>query len=223
MPKAGAVCIFFRQMNGHADRPQTEMSKSNPELPDCFGGRMSERLETATLGAGCFWCVEAVFQNLKGVENVVSGYAGGRIPYPTYEQVSMGTTGHAESVQITFDPQIITYADILHVFWNTHDPTTMNRQGHDIGTQYRSVIFYHDDQQKAEAEKSKAEADASGSWSAPIITQIVPFSNFYPAEDYHQDYYRTNPDEAYCRVVIDPKIQKMQKEFVDRLRDKRTG
>jgi peptide-methionine (S)-S-oxide reductase len=184
---------------------------------------MSERLETATLGAGCFWCVEAVFQNLKGVENVVSGYAGGRIPYPTYEQVSMGTTGHAESVQITFDPQIITYADILHVFWNTHDPTTMNRQGHDIGTQYRSVIFYHDDQQKAEAEKSKAEADASGSWSAPIITQIVPFSNFYPAEDYHQDYYRTNPDEAYCRVVIDPKIQKMQKEFVDRLRDKRTG
>jgi peptide-methionine (S)-S-oxide reductase len=179
---------------------------------------MSGNMETATLGAGCFWCVEAVFQSLKGVEQVVSGYAGGTLAYPTYEQVCRGTTGHAETVQITFDPEVITFAEILDVFWRTHDPTTLNRQGHDSGTQYRSVIFYHNEQQKAIAEKSRREMDASGLWSAPIVTEIVPFTSFYKADGRHQNYYLANPDEAYCQVVIDPKIRKLRKEFQDKLK-----
>ncbi len=180
---------------------------------------MSDKRETATLGAGCFWCVEAVFMNLKGVEKVVSGYAGGNLPYPTYEQVCTGNTGHAESVQITFDPEIITFSEILDVFWRTHDPTTPNRQGYDTGTQYRSVIFYHSEEQKFCAENSKREADEAGLWPNPIVTQIVPFTNFYEAEEYHQDYYRTNPDQPYCQVVIDPKIRKLRKDFRDKLKE----
>jgi peptide-methionine (S)-S-oxide reductase len=178
-----------------------------------------DKRETATLGAGCFWCVEAVFQNLKGVDQVVSGYAGGTFAYPTYEQVCRGTTGHVEVVHITFDPETISFAEILDVFWRTHDPTTLNRQGHDVGTQYRSVIFYHDEEQKTAAEKSKNEAEASGVWSAPIVTEIVPFTNFYKAGDNHQNYYRTNPDQPYCQVVIDPKISKLRKEFQAKLKD----
>jgi peptide-methionine (S)-S-oxide reductase len=179
---------------------------------------MSDKREVATLGAGCFWCVEAVFRDLKGVEEVVSGYAGGNLPYPTYEQVCRGTTGHAEAVRITFDPEVISYSEILDVFWRTHDPTTKNRQGHDSGTQYRSVIFYHDDDQKACAERSRREMDESGLLPNPIVTEIVPFTNFYKAEEYHQDYYGMNPDQAYCQVVIDPKIRKFRKEFQDKLK-----
>jgi len=181
---------------------------------------MSEKHEIATLGAGCFWCVEAVFQNLRGVERVVSGYAGGSPAYPTYEQVCRGTTGHAEAVQLTFDPEVISYPEILDVFWRTHDPTTPNRQGYDTGTQYRSVIFVHNGEQKTVAEQSKAAAGSAGLWPNPIVTEIVPFTNFYPAEEHHQDYYRSNPDQPYCQVVIDPKIRKLKKDFADKLKEK---
>ena len=179
---------------------------------------MSNQFETATLGGGCFWCVEAVFQDLKGVQQVVSGYAGGTVDNPTYQQVCTGATGHAEVVQITFDPKIISFEDILYVFWRTHDPTTLNRQGADVGTQYRSVIFYHNEEQKAIAEKSKWETDASGLWPNPIVTEIAPLRDFYEAEAYHQNYYRTNPYQPYCQMVIDPKIRKFRKEFQDKLK-----
>lgn len=180
---------------------------------------MSDKREVATFGAGCFWCVEAVFQDLKGVEQVVSGYAGGTVDNPTYHQVCSGTTGHAEVTQITYDPEIISFAELLEVFWRTHDPTTLNRQGADVGTQYRSAIFYHNDEQKAIAEKSKQETDASGLWPNPIVTEIVPFRNFYKAEGYHQNYYRNNPYQPYCRMVIDPKVRKLRKEFGAKLKE----
>lgn len=180
---------------------------------------MSNKLETATLGAGCFWCVEAIFQDLAGVQRVVSGYAGGAVENPTYQQVCTGTTGHAEVVQITFDPEVISFEDLLYIFWRTHDPTTLNRQGADVGPQYRSVIFYHDEEQKAIAEESKQETEASGLWPDPIVTEITPFSNFYRAEGYHQDYYRQNSNQPYCRAVIDPKVRKFKKEFQDKLKD----
>lgn len=178
---------------------------------------MSDLYETATLGAGCFWCVEAIFQQLQGVQSVVSGYAGGTVENPTYKQVCTGTSGHAEVVQITFDPAMISYEDLLYVFWRTHDPTTLNRQGVDVGTQYRSVIFYHSEAQKAAAEKSKQETETSDLWQDPIVTEIVPFHNVYPAEEYHQDYYRLNSNQPYCRFVIDPKVRKFKKEFQDKL------
>lgn len=179
---------------------------------------MSDKVEVATLGAGCFWCVEAVFLELRGVEQVVSGYSGGIVDDPTYKQVCSGNTGHAEAVQITFDPEVISFEDLLYVFWRTHDPTTLNRQGADVGTQYRSVIFYHNERQKAIAEKSKQETEASGLWPDPIVTEIAPFRSFYPAEAYHQDYYRNNPYQPYCRVVIDPKVRKFRKEFAAKLK-----
>jgi peptide-methionine (S)-S-oxide reductase len=179
----------------------------------------SEALETATLGAGCFWCVEAVFLELQGVQRVVSGYAGGTVENPTYDAVCSGTTGHAEVIQITFDPTVIAFTDLLSVFWRTHDPTTLNRQGPDVGTQYRSAIFYHSEQQHVLAEKSKQETAASGLWPRPIVTEIVPFTHFYPAEDYHQDFYRRNPYQPYCLFLIDPKMQKFRKEFQQKLKD----
>jgi len=175
--------------------------------------------ETATLAAGCFWCVEAVFQRLRGVEKVVSGYTGGTLAHPLYEQVCTGATGHAEAVQITYDPEVISFEEILAVFWQTHDPTTRNRQGHDAGTQYRSGIFYHSEEQKAAAEKSKKEIDASGSLPAPIVTEIVPYTAFYQADWRHQEYYLTHPEEAYCQVVIAPKIRKLCREFPDKVTD----
>ncbi len=174
--------------------------------------------ETATLGAGCFWCVEAVFQDLKGVQRIISGYTGGETPNPTYREICGGDTGHAEVIQITFDPEIISFKDLLYVFWRTHDPTTLNRQGADTGTQYRSAIFYHSDAQKEIAEKSKAEADAAGLYRNPIVTEITPASQFYEAELYHQNFYRQNPNQGYCRVVIDPKVRKLRKEFGDKLK-----
>lgn len=161
-------------------------------------------METATLGGGCFWCTQALFKRLKGVKSVVSGYAGGKMKNPSYEQVSSGQTNHAESIKIKFDPKIIPYEKILEVFWATHDPTTLNRQGSDVGTQYRSVIFYHNEKQKEIAEKSKQPS---------FVTQIIPLDKFYKAEDYHQDFYDKNKSYPYCQIVINPKIQKLLKEF----------
>ncbi len=174
--------------------------------------------EVATLAGGCFWCLEAVFNELKGVEKVVSGYAGGHVKNPTYEQVCTGTTGHAEVVQITFDPQVISYVDLLNVFFTIHDPTTLNRQGADAGTQYRSAIFYHSPEQQAVAEKIRTELNAAKIWDAPIVTEIKPLTAFYPAEEYHQQYYERNPNQGYCRVVIAPKVLKFRKQFMSKLK-----
>ncbi|MFQ5435929.1 MAG: peptide-methionine (S)-S-oxide reductase MsrA, partial [Anaerolineae bacterium] len=173
-------------------------------------------LEKATLGAGCFWCVEAVFQELRGVEKVESGYAGGEAPNPTYQQVGTGRTGHAEVAQITFDPALISFADLLEVFWRTHNPTTLNRQGADVGTQYRSVIFYHDEAQRETAVRSKAAA--ANLWPNPIVTEITPLEEFFPAEDYHQNYYKDNAFQPYCMMVIDPKMRKFRAAFAGQLK-----
>jgi len=178
----------------------------------------TDKLDTATFGAGCFWCVEAIFQNVKGVQSVVSGYAGGTVPDPTYDQVCSGTTGHAEVSQITFDTQVISFTDLLEVFWKTHDPTAMNRQGNDVGTQYRSAIFYHNDEQRKLAEHYRRQLDSSGAYDAPIVTEIVPFSQFYKAEPYHQNYYNRNGLQPYCMFVIQPKLEKFRKVFKDKLK-----
>ena len=177
-----------------------------------------DNLQKATFGSGCFWCTEAIFENLNGVHSVVSGYAGGQVLNPTYEEVCTGTTGHAEVTQITYDPSVITYDELLEVFWKTHDPTTLNRQGNDAGPQYRSVIFYHNDEQKKLAEKYKAELDKSGAWDKPIVTEISPLTNYFPAENYHQDYYSNNPNQGYCAFVIAPKLEKFRKVFKDKLK-----
>ncbi|MGY8827238.1 MAG: peptide-methionine (S)-S-oxide reductase MsrA [Candidatus Latescibacterota bacterium] len=179
---------------------------------------MSENTQLATFGAGCFWCVEAIYQDLRGVYSAVSGYSGGPGANPTYQQVCSGTTDHAEVVQISFDLAEISYADLLYIFWRTHDPTTLNRQGADSGTQYRSVIYYHDEEQRQLAEASRSETDISDLWPDPIITEISPAEAFYGAEDYHQNYYRQNPNQPYCSMVIDPKVQKFRKNFQERLR-----
>lgn len=168
-----------------------------------------EQTQTATLGGGCFWCLEAVFEGVPGVRKVTSGYAGGTVANPTYEQVCGGKTGHAEVVQIEYDPTQITYAHILDIFWQAHDPTTLNRQGPDSGTQYRSIILYNSDEQRAEAEKSKGAQSATGAYRSPIVTEIVPLVKFYKAEAYHQDYFRNNPNAPYCTFVIAPKLKKL--------------
>lgn len=175
-------------------------------------------IDQATFGSGCFWCTEAVFQELKGVREVVSGYSGGTVPGPTYQQVCTGLTGHAEVVQITYDPKIITYTELLEVFWKTHDATTLNRQGPDVGTQYRSVIFYHNDEQRRLAEHYKQKLNAAVAFGAPVVTQIAPLLAFYPAEADHQDYYSANPRKSYCRSVIRPKVEKLREVFKDKLK-----
>lgn len=174
--------------------------------------------QVATLGGGCFWCLEAVFLDIRGMNRVESGYAGGAGPNPTYEQVCTGTTGHAEVVQVEFDPQVITFRDLLEIFFEIHDPTTLNRQGADVGTQYRSAIFYHTPEQRAAAEKVIAELNAAGLWPAPIVTEVAPFTAFYPAETYHQEYYRRNPTQPYCRAIIAPKVDKFRKRYPTRLK-----
>ncbi|MEM6799853.1 MAG: peptide-methionine (S)-S-oxide reductase MsrA [Bacteroidota bacterium] len=176
------------------------------------------KLARATLGAGCFWCIEAVFQNLQGVESVVSGYMGGRIKNPTYKEVCSGLTGHAEVAQIKFDPEILSFKELLEVFWKTHDPTTLNRQGNDVGTQYRSAIFFHDEEQKDLAEHYKKELDASGYYQDPIVTEISPAVEFYVAEDYHQNYFNDNGSQPYCNFVIRPKVEKFKQVFADKLK-----
>ncbi len=174
--------------------------------------------EVATLANGCFWCTEAVFSIIKGVEKVEPGYTGGTVANPTYEQVSSGATGHAEAVQITFDPKVISYGEILEIFFATHDPTTLNRQGPDVGTQYRSVIFYHNEAQKATAQKTIDELTKAEIWDAPIVTRLEPFKVFYNAETYHKDYYKLHPNRPYCQQVITPKLAKLQQRFIGKLK-----
>ena len=178
-----------------------------------------EGLQTATFGNGCFWCTEAVFQRLKGVEKVVSGYSGGHVENPTYEQVCGKKTGHAEVIQIAYDPQVISFKGLLEVFWKTHDPTTLNRQGNDVGPQYRSAVFYHTDEQRDLAETYKQKLDESGAFSKPIVTEVTQFKNFYPAEDYHQNYFNLNPRQGYCAFVVAPKVEKFKAAFADKLKD----
>jgi peptide-methionine (S)-S-oxide reductase len=179
---------------------------------------MATNHAVATVGGGCFWCLEAVYEQLRGVEKVESGYAGGETPNPTYRQVCGGSTGHAEVVQVTFDPAVISYHDVLEVFFAMHDPTTLNRQGPDVGTQYRSVIFYHTPEQQREAEAMIAELNGAGIWDAPIVTEVAPLREFYKAEDYHQGYFRNNPYQGYCQVVVAPKVAKLRQKFASRLR-----
>ena len=179
---------------------------------------MSAKTEVATLAGGCFWCLEAVFDDLNGVISVESGYSGGKTPNPTYQSVCTGMTGHAEVVQVTFDPEVISFTDLLHVFFTIHDPTTLNRQGADAGTQYRSAIFHHSPEQKAAAEQVIAEITAEKLWDDPIVTQVAPFDKFYVAEDYHQEYYARNPFQPYCRAVIAPKVTKFRAKYFDRLK-----
>ena len=179
---------------------------------------MESEVDTITLGSGCFWCTEAFFQELKGVVSVRSGYSGGKTDNPKYKEVCSGSTGHAEVVQVIYYDDSLTVSDILEVFWQTHNPTTLNRQGADKGTQYRSAIFYHNDTQKQIAEQLKAKLDSSGAWSDPIVTEITKFSKFYPAENYHQDYYSINGEQPYCRAVITPKMDKFRKVFKDKLK-----
>ena len=174
--------------------------------------------ELATLAGGCFWCLEAVYLDLRGVEKVVSGYAGGHVPNPTYREVCSGLTGHAEVVQVTFDPAVVSYRELLQVFFTIHDPTTLNRQGADVGTQYRSAIYYHDDAQKATAEAVMAEVTAEKLWPNPLVTELAPLAKFYPAEEYHQDYFARNPSQPYCQVVVAPKVSKFRKQFIGKLK-----
>lgn len=180
----------------------------------------NKNTDTATFGTGCFWCTEAIFEQLEGVKKVSSGYSGGHVPNPSYEEVCAGTTGHAEVVQIVYDPEIISFDELLAVFWQTHDPTTLNRQGNDVGPQYRSVIFYHNEEQRQKAEMYKKKLDESGAFDHPIVTEISPFDKFYVAEAYHQDYYRNNPSQAYCYYVIKPKLEKFKKVFAHKLKEK---
>jgi len=177
----------------------------------------TKNLQQATFGGGCFWCTEAVFQRLNGVKSVVSGYAGGGVQNPSYDQVCSGSTGHAEVIQITFDPTRISFTELLEVFFGTHDPTTLNRQGNDIGTQYRSVIFNHDEEQHRLANQFKANLNASGEFPGPVVTEISPFTEFHPAEDHHQNYYRLNAGQPYCNAIIRPKLEKLEKSFPEKL------
>lgn len=179
---------------------------------------MKERTELATFGGGCFWCVEAIFDRISGVQKVESGYAGGQVVNPSYKQVTTGKTGHAEVIQISFNPDQVSYLEILEIFFKTHDPTTLNKQGADVGTQYRSIILFHNDEQKKQAEKVIEELDGAGIWRKPIVTQVEPYLVFYKAENYHQEYYENNSNQGYCRVVIQPKIEKLEKIFSDKLK-----
>lgn len=179
----------------------------------------NSKLELATFGSGCFWCVEAIFQRVEGVEKVASGYSGGYVKNPSYKEVCEGTTGHAEVCQLSYDPEQVSYDELLEIFWQTHDPTTLNRQGNDVGTQYRSVVFYHNEDQKVLAEKYKKELDEAGIYQNPIVTEIAPYETFYVAEDYHQNYFNENGSQPYCSFVIQPKVEKFKKVFKDKLKD----
>jgi peptide-methionine (S)-S-oxide reductase len=209
----GLLATLYAGRSKMATAPDHDRPTERDETKPAAGA-----LAKATFGSGCFWCTEAVFLELKGVRDVQSGYSGGHVERPTYEQVCSGETGHAEVVQITYEPAVISYAELLEVFWRTHDPTTLNRQGNDIGTQYRSVIFHHDDEQRRIAEQIKRELNASGAFDRPIVTEISPCLGFYPAEPYHQKYYELNPRQPYCMVVIAPKMEKFRKVFANKLK-----
>ncbi len=195
-----------------------EAMSEEPAAKPVQEAKSAENLSLATFGSGCFWCTEAVFQQLEGVQTVTSGYTGGEVEDPTYEAVCAGTTGHAEVVQVGFDPEVITFKELLEVFWKTHDPTTKNRQGNDVGTQYRSAIFYHDDEQKQLAEEYKKKLDESGAFRAPIVTEITEFKKFYSAEEYHLNYFKLNPRQGYCAFVIKPKVDKVREVFADKIK-----
>ena len=197
---------------------QPSPAQSAEPAPSTAAEPSADSTQLATFGGGCFWCTEAVFEATKGVSAVVSGYAGGQTLRPTYEAVCTGQTGHAEVVQVTYDPAVVSYEQLLEVFFRTHDPTTLNRQGADVGTQYRSVVFFHDDAQRDVAERVKARLDASGAFGRPIVTEISPLDVFYPAEAYHQDFYARNPQQGYCRAVIVPKMEKYRETFADLLK-----
>ena len=216
---AGAACALSTLLWGceiHQDlsnqQASNDVTQASTPLPttqlDVPQGK-----DIATFAGGCFWCTEAIFRDLKGVDKVVSGYTGGKIPNPTYAQVCGGSTGHAEALQITFDPSVISYSDLLRIFFTTHDPTTLNRQGADSGTQYRSGVFTHNDAQKQAAQEVIKEITAKHIWNNPIVTEVTPFTNFYAAEEYHQDYYAQNPNQGYCRVVIEPKVTKFREHY----------
>lgn len=194
-------------------------TENKPDADSKKPSKRPENLEVTTLGSGCFWCGEAVFEQLKGVVSVVSGYSGGNVPNPTYQQVSTGETGHAEVIQVTFDPSVITFEELLEVFWKSHDPTKLNEQGPDHGTQYRSAIFYHSEEQREIAEKSKQKHTKPGRTASKIVTEITKFTEFYPAEDYHQDFFKNNPRHGYCQATVRPKVNKIKKEFKDQLKD----
>ena len=179
---------------------------------------VQSKTEVATFAGGCFWCTEAIFEMVKGVKSVISGYSGGDVANPSYEKVSGKRTGHAEAIQITYDPEVISYLELLEIFFKTHDPTTLNRQGADVGPQYRSAIFYHNEEQKKEAEEIIQELNTANIWENPIVTEVTAFKNFYKAEDYHQEYYSNNPNQGYCRIVIQPKIEKFTKIFHDKMK-----
>jgi peptide-methionine (S)-S-oxide reductase len=217
MKSIAALVLGCAMMIAQSARAQKSVNTSNNKL-ESRKAMTAVGLEKATFGAGCFWCTEAVFQRLEGVRSVESGYSGGKVPNPSYEQVCTGTTGHAEVTQITYDPSKISFDELLQAFWKTHDPTTLNRQGSDEGTQYRSVIFCHDEKQKQLAEKYKKELDASGAWKSPIVTEISPFTAFYKAEDYHQNYYNDNKYKPYCMFVIGPKLDKFEKVFKSKMK-----
>jgi peptide-methionine (S)-S-oxide reductase len=193
--------------------PSPDLAKAEADAVPPAGGT-----ELATFGSGCFWCTEAVFQQIKGVTRVVSGYSGGSVPHPTYSQICTGTTGHAEVVQVTFDPAVVSYPELLEVFWRSHDPTTRNRQGHDTGPQYRSVVFTHTDQQRQQAERYMRAIDAAAVFPNPLVTEVVPFAEFYPADAGHQNYFAANPGQPYCRAVIGPKVEKLRAVFRDKLK-----
>jgi peptide-methionine (S)-S-oxide reductase len=203
------VITSCAQKSADTNKPQSETTI-----------KITNTMDTATFGAGCFWCIEAQFQLLDGVQSVTSGFSGGTVKNPAYKEVCNGTTGHAEVAQIVYDPAKISYDELLAAFWQMHDPTQLNKQGNDVGTQYRSVIFYHNEKQKELAEKYKKELSASGAWDKPVVTEISPFTVFYKAEDYHQNYYNQNGDQPYCQYVIQPKVEKFKKVFKDKLKAK---
>jgi peptide-methionine (S)-S-oxide reductase len=209
-----AGCLSQHTVSGSQSSPPMEKVTKTMEKPlPTTQVTIPDGKEVATIAGGCFWCTEAVFLELKGVEKVVSGYSGGQVENPSYEQVCSGRTGHAEAIQITYDPKVISFENILRVFFTTHDPTTLNRQGADVGTQYRSAVFYHNDDQKRATEAVIKEITAEGIWKSPIVTEVTAFSNFYAAEDYHQNYYARNSSQPYCRVVIEPKVAKFRQKY----------
>lgn len=210
--------IFFSILLTTFACAQTQSQEEVATKGEYVNAVQSDSMEIATFGAGCFWCVEAVFQQINGVDTVVSGYMGGKIPNPTYREVCSGLTGHAEVIQIRFNPSMVSFTQLMEVLYGTHDPTTLNRQGADVGTQYRSAIFYHNENQKKQAEEVKAKLNEAKAFTNPIVTEISPATTFYKAEDYHQNYYRMNSEQGYCRVVITPKLDKLKKVFSDYLK-----
>ncbi|TAH19017.1 MAG: peptide-methionine (S)-S-oxide reductase [Cytophagales bacterium] len=218
MMRYSIICFCFVCLLACVQEGNTQSKSKKTKNQESNTQTNLENMEQATFGAGCFWCVEAVFQRINGVEKIVSGYAGGKNKNPTYKEVCTGETGHAEVCQITYDPSKVTYDELLEVFWKTHDPTTLNRQGNDEGTQYRSVVFYHNDAQKQLAEKYKKELNEVKAYDKPIVTEISLLPEFYVAEDYHQNYYNENPNQGYCAFVIAPKVEKLRKVFKEKLK-----